>query len=1108
MFKTGAYKFGCFVILLTAAGCNGLSSHNAKQNSLFRQMEPDSTGIQFRNDITENERLNPIVYQYAYNGGGVAVGDVNGDGLDDIYFSANENDNRLYVNKGQFRFEDVTTSAGVQGHQGWKTGVTMADVNGDGKLDLYVCYSGNKPGAQRKNELFINEGAGKDGKPSFREEAAQFGLADSSFSTSAAFFDYDKDSDLDMILINHSPRKFGNMDDVSINKLMNTTDSLTGVKLFRNDNNVFSVVTTQAGIRNTRLNYGLGVSVADINNDGWPDIYLSNDFIAPDNLYINNKNGTFTDQLGNMLSQTSEFSMGNDVADINNDGLADIMTTDMLPEDNKRQKLLFADDNYELFDLRERTGLHAQYMRNMLHINNGDGTFSEAAQLAGISNTDWTWAPLFADYDNDGWKDLFVTNGFVHDYTNMDFEKYMMDYVREKRGNVQRSDLLEMVKHMPSSNMVNYIFKNDRGLRFTKANDAWGITQPSNSNGAAYADLDNDGDLDLVVNNLNDFAGVYQNDAHRLTGNNYLKVKLEGEKRNRFGVGAKVYLYSNGLMQSQENLMARGFQSSVSPVLHFGTGKVATVDSVHVLWNSGKEQWIKGQAANQVITVKESEAVKAAPAAVTDKPLLQAVSSPILFTHQEDAVNDFKRQPLLTASLSYSGPCMAKADVNGDGKEDVYIGGANGQVGKIFLQLGRNNFRPAAQPAFEADLQFEDVNAIFFDADGDNDQDLYVCSGGYDNFLPNDALLQDRIYLNDGKGIFTKSNDALPQMLTSTGSVTAGDINGDGAPDLFVGGRVIPGRYPEAPASYLLVNDGKARFSNQTQAIASSLASAGMFTDAVFADMNGDKKPDLITAGEWLPIQIWINTNGKLTDRTADYFSSKVYGWWNKLVVDDINGDGKMDIVAGNNGTNTQCKATAEQPAQLVYKDFDDNGAVDPILCFYNQGKSYPYVSRDELLDQLSIMRTRFADYKSYSNAQLKDIFSAEELNGATTLKATTLKTTCFISTPNGKYTEGSLPVQAQLSPVYTITLADINQDGEKDLLLAGNVSHTRIKMGRNLSNYGQVFLGDGKGGFSYLPQLVSGLNVKGDVRSVLLLNNVLLFGINNSAVQAYKITK
>ena len=1085
------------------------TSKNEKSDKLFVLLPSSYTHIEFSNTVPENEEINPLQYENSYNGGGVAIGDINNDGLDDIYFSGNKVDNKLYLNRGNFKFEDVTEKAGVKGRDSWKTGTTMADVNGDGLLDIYVCHSGNVPGPLRENELFINKGNDASGIPIFKEEAKEYGLADSAFSTHATFFDYDRDGDLDMILLNHSPVRFNNLDETTITYLLHKKDSLTGLKLYNNDHNKFTDVSEKAGINCVRLNYNLGVSIADLNNDGWPDLYISNDYLSPDYLYINNHNGTFTDSIQYMLNATSQFSMGNDVADVNNDGYPDIFTLDMLPEDNHRQKNLFASDNYELFNLRLNTGLHAQYMRNMLHLNNGNGTFSEIAQLSGISNTDWSWSPLFADLDNDGLKDLFITNGYLRDYTNLNFLKFMGDKLRDLQGNVTKATLLELVKQMPSSNQKNYAFKNINGISFSNAGKEWGLDAVSNSNGAAYADLDNDGDLDLVVNNINQPAFIYKNQTRENNGGNYLSVKMQGVNGNTKGIGAKVYVFANGIMQLQEQLMSRGFQSSVSPILVFGLGRASLIDSLRVIWQNGKEQLIKGIAINKQVLLKEADAVEdrikpessSFPVMTMEKPFIN-------FTHKTIEVNDFKRQPLLPNAVSYRGPCIAKSDVNADGLEDLFIGGGTGQAGQLFIQQRNKTYKLADENLFVQDAASDDVDAIFFDADNDGDNDLLVCSGGYGDYVVNDTALQPRLYINDGRGNFSKTPKPLPHVNSSGGCIAVADINMDGYKDIFWGGRVVPGAYPAAPSSYIFLNDGKGGFEDKTKEYAPELANAGMFTDAVFADINNDKLPDLITCGEWMPVQIWINEKGKLTDKTNAYFDKPYRGWWNKIILADINADGKTDIIAGNYGLNTQCKVSDAEPAEMFYKDFDNNGAIDPIFCFYIQGKSYPYVARDELLDQISVMRTRFTDYESYSRAALTDIFKPEELSNTGHLLINTLQSALFLSNASGKYEYIPLPLAAQYAPVFAIQVLDYNADGKSDLLIGGNTSHSRVKIGNAQASYGMLFKGDGSGHFEYIPQKKSGLSIKGDIRFIeSCRDGSYLFGINNKPVVQYKLS-
>ena len=1096
-----------FMLMVTICySCNRHSQtqqNDADKPTLFKLLTPDQTHINFNNLLTEGLNTNVLMYQYFYNGGGVAIGDLNGDGLQDIYFTGNMTDNKLYLNQGHMQFKDITDEVGLAGRPGpWKTGVTMADVNGDGKLDIYVCYSGKLGPQKRVNQLFINQGNDKNGIPQFKEMAAEYGLAFPSFSTQAYFFDYDRDGDLDLLLVNHNPQRINILDDISVKHMMSKPDTESGIRLLRNDHGHFHDVTAQSGIVNTSLSYGLAAGIADVNGDGWPDIYISNDYSVPDRLYINNGKGQFADELSRQIGHISFSSMGNDIADINNDGLPDIYTLDMLPEDNQRQKLLFGADNYAAFDLNLKVGFYYQYMRNMLQLNNGNKTFSEVGQLAGISNTDWSWAPLFADYDNDGWKDLFVSNGYVRDYTNMDFLKYMVDNLNDRK--VTRQDLFNVVNRMPASSIKSYFFKNNGDATFTNTSALWGISLPSNSNGAAYADLDNDGDLDLVVNNINQPAFIYENLAAQQNGNHYLSVNLKGADANSFGIGAKVTIYNGNKKQYLEQMPTRGFQSSVSPVLHFGLGKDKKIDSLRIIWQRGKTQLITGLKADQQIIIKENDAVLASNKLNPIAPAFKEVKSPVAFYEKTTGTNDFKRQPLMVNPISFEGSCMAQGDVNGDGLADIYVGASGGKAAVLYVQQKNGVFIAKSNPAFEADKDSKDAAAVFFDANGDGKPDLYVCSGGYDNFLPDDPNLQDRLYLNNGKGNFTKANNALPKMYGSKSCVKVADINGDGFPDLFVGGRVTPGRYPETPQSYILINDGKGHFTDETAQYNLIIKNIGMVTDAAWVDLNGDKKPDLIVVGEWMPITVFENKNGKLVNATAKYFDKEYSGWWNCLQVSDINHDGHPDLVVGNLGLNSQCKASDSEPAEMYYKDFDNNGSVDPILCFYIQHKSYPFIARDELLRQISVIRPRFPDYKSYADATLQQIFTPGELKGVKHLSANFLSTTCFISNAQGKLHAVPLPVQAQYSPVYTITTLDYDHDGNDDLLLCGNINHARLHFGKYDANYGVLLKGDGKGNYQYVSQQQSGFNLWGDVRDVLKINDLLLFSMDKNRLKAY----
>jgi hypothetical protein len=1078
-----------------------------RSQPLFKLLPAKQTGIDFSNVINEDEKLNVMSYEYFYNGGGVAVGDLNNDGFDDIFLTSNMGPNKLYLNLGaekgkEMKFKDITGSAGkeMEGRKGgWKTGVTMADVNGDGLLDIHICYSGKVEDAKRKNQLFINQGNLK-----FVDQAKAYGLDNISYSTQAAFFDYDNDGDLDMMLLNHSVKKINNME---LAKFRQETDALAGNKLFENKKSHFVEVTQKSGIHQYPLTFGLGMAIADVNLDGWEDIYVTNDYNEPDYLYINNKNGTFTDVTKQYFRHLAQFSMGIDIADFNNDGLPDVMSLDMLPEDNQRQKLLQLQENYESFELMTSQDLHKQYMRNMLQLNNGDGTFSEIAQLAGVSNTDWSWTPLFADFDNDGFKDLFVSNGYLRDYTNKDFLKYWGDYKVRRAVDKEPVQLMDLIKAMPSTKLASYIFRNNQDLTFTKMQDVWGMEVPSISSGAVYADLDNDGDLDLVVSNINDPAFVYQNMGREQNGGSWLQLRLKEKSGNLNSIGAKVSVFTKGKLQYQELNPNRGYLSCLPLRLHFGLGKEMVADSVQVVWPDGSKETLRQVNANQLLTIEKKDKKKAekSPAPLEVATVFKRQQDIIAYRHEGFNENDFKRQPLMLSMYSQTGPIVAKGDVNKDGMEDIFVSGDQNKKAKIWLQKNNGSFAEMPDFAVGDESISAATAAVFFDANGDGFDDLYIAKGGYSMFEPNTISLQDEIYLNDGKGKLNLSVLSTPNLKASSKScVRPFDFDKDGDADLFIGGRIIPGRYPEAPVSYLLINDGKGNFTVKE----SPFFKIGMVTDAQWADLNGDGSVELVICGEMMPIKVFSYNGKDFEDQTSKYFKYEESGMWASLKIEDLDGDGTPDLLAGNLGLNSQIKASKEQPAELYFADFDKNGSIDPFFCFYVQGKSYPFVSRDELNDQIYPMRKKFPYYKDYANASIREVFSPEDLGKASRLEANEMRTVCFLN-KGGQLEKYILPVQAQFAPVTNMLVRDFNHDGTKDILLLGNKADNRLKLGSMDANYGCLLTGDGKGDFKYVNQPISGLSVTGDVKSAvdMTINKqwVVVIGAFNESLQFYE---
>jgi enediyne biosynthesis protein E4 len=942
-----------------------------QKDELFTQVSHNRTGITFRNTIEETEDFNHLHYSYLYNGAGVGIGDFNNDGLADIFFAGNLVSSRLYLNKGDLRFEDITKSAGVSAGETWNNGVNLADINGDGFLDIYLCSSTDGRPEYRRNLLFIN-----NGDLTFSEKAREYGIDDPAYSTHSAFFDYDKDGDLDLFSLNHSVDSYAMFNERSPG-YKNEPSEKYGHKLFKNEGSYFREVTREAGIISNVINFGLGIAVADFNNDNWPDIYICNDYYEQDYLFINQKDGTFSEQLQDFFSHVSFSSMGCDAADINNDGYIDLFTLDMLPEDNREQKLVEGPHNYEKFKLLEKRGFYHQTTRNMLQMNNHGEYFTEIGQFAGIYRTNWSWSPLLCDFDNDGLKDLFISNGYGKNNTHMDVIMLLVEDVLEQRKGGQGLTNIEIVDQVPPTILKNYMFRNNGDLTFSDVGKQWGFDKETLSNGAAYADLDNDGDMDLVISNINDYAAIYRNNAEKITNNHYLKIRLEGSGKNSRGIGARINLIAGDRTFVQEYMPSRGYMSSMDQPIVFGLGEITRIDTLRVIWPDLRVQEITGIDTDQEIILKNENArpEQTRHRTIPDPVFRQLSADSIAdLVHRENDFIDFRDQPLLPYLLSTQGPRLATGDVDNDGDEDIYIGGAMGHRGKIFIQEKDSRFVEKEIPGFGQDASCEDQGALFFDADNDGDLDLYVVSGG-NEFSVTSSHLQDRLYLNDGSGSFSKARDHLPKMLTSGSCIRMADINNDGYPDLFIGGRLTPGLYPIAPRSYILENDGKGHFVDVTRDWNEALVNPGMVTDAIWTDFNGDGLTDLILVGEWMPVRIFRNTGASLQEIKGQPWMENSTGWWNRIVSGDFDGDGDPDYVLGNFGLNSELKASSKEPVSIYAGDFDNNGSLDAVTGFYNRGKLYPIYSKDDLAEQISFINEKYPDYRSYADQTMADIF-------------------------------------------------------------------------------------------------------------------------------------
>ena len=1105
------------VLLLVAvqlAACGG-----EEERTLFERLPPERTGVAFANTLQESPRFNILNYLYYYNGGGVAVGDVNGDDLPDLYFTANEGLNKLYLNQGDFRFDDVTAEGGVAGTVNWTTGVTMADVNGDGRLDIYVSAVGGYLDRHGRNELFMNQGPGADGVPTFAERAADYGLDFQGFSTHATFFDYDLDGDLDVYLLNHTTHYEGTYGDTS---LRDERHARAGDRLLRNEGGRFVDVSQEAGIYSGVTGYGLSVTVTDVNVDGWPDLYVANDFHENDFLYLNQGDGTFAESIEAAMGHTSRFSMGSDAADIDNDGRPDLVVLDMLPQREDILKTSAGAESFEIYNLKRRLGYGPQFARNTLQLNRGvpglgqAPRFSDVGYFAGMQATDWSWSPLLADFDLDGRRDLFVSNGIYRRPNDLDYINYVANEA------VQRSlqqgiteENLTLLEKMPQIPLANYAFRGSDSLVFTDRAEAWGLADEGFSNGAAYGDLDNDGDLDLVVNNINAPASIYENHADSLLPERHgLTIRFEGEGSNTAGIGAKVLLYGAGPVRYAEQMPTRGFQSSVDPRMHLGLGTATSVDSLVVVWPDGRYQTLPDVQADQILTLRQAEAsgTYAFPQASPGNRLFEDVTGQLAldFRHDENTFVDFNLEKLMPHMLSTEGPALAVADVNGDGLEDFYVGGAEKQASRLFVQTPEGDFEPTSERVWQADSLHEDVDAAFFDADGDGDQDLYVVSVGNGYWETAEALL-DRLYFNDGSGQFERKRDALPDVRTNGSTVAPGDFDGDGDLDLFVGSRLVPKRYGATPPSYLLENDGRGTFKDVTETKAPGLAQAGMVTDAVWADVVGDGRPDLIVVGEWMPVQVFTDQSGRLAEVTDAAGLAQTNGWWNAVHADDFDGDGDADLVLGNLGLNSKIKASPDEPARLYLGDFDGNETPEGILTYYKDGVSYPMASRDDLIGQMEGLRRQYPSYTAFGARQIEDLVSPKALAEADVKEAYTFASAYAENHGDGTFTLRALPTEAQFGPVNALLSGDVDGDGHTDLLLAGGFYGVRPDQGRYDALYGLLLQGDGAGGFTPVDLERSGFVIDGEARDLAWLRRadgarLALVARNNDEVQVIQV--
>ncbi len=1068
------------------------------ENTLFTKLDASQTGINFINKVKNEKDFNIFKYRNFYNGGGVAIGDINNDGLPDVYLTANRTKNKLYLNKGDFNFEDISDSSNTFGNRSWSTGVVMVDINADGWLDIYVCNAGNVKGDDQKNELFINN---RD--LTFTEKADEYNLADSGFTTHTAFFDYDSDGDLDAYILNNSFIPVNSLGYSNKRKLRSEDWDLPdlfkggGDKLLRNDNGKFTDVSEEAGIYGSLIGFGLGVTIGDINSDMLPDIYVSNDFYERDYLYINNGDGTFTEDIKNHMSHLSLSSMGADMADINNDGNPDIFVTDMLPEGDERLKNTSDFERYDVYQLKKSKDFYNQYMQNTLQLNNGNNTFSEIASFSGVAQTDWSWGALLFDMDNDGFKDIFVCNGIYHDLTNQDFIDFFANEVYQDMAlSGVKTSQDSIINSMPSTPITNYAYKNNQDLTFTDNTNKWGFDEPSFSNGAAYGDLDNDGDLDLIINNLNMPLFVYRNNST----NNYLKLNLKGKQPNTFAVGSVVKIYTNNQILHQELIPSRGFQSSIDYTMTFGLGTAKKVDSIKIIWPNKKVQLVGSTNINQTLNFNIEQANSNFN---DDKITLPKVYFSEIITnlkaHKEDAYVDFDFEGLIPKMQSREGPALAIADVDNDGLDDVFIGGAFKQEGQLYLQKKTGQLAPSN---FTTEAVFEETCASFIDADNDNDLDLVIGSGG--NFQG--ARTGVRIYFNDGNGNFDDYK-IIARSNANIAKIAPHDFDQDGDMDLFVASFSVPGIYGINPENMLLENDGKGNFIDVTDTKAPNTKFIGMTTDVIWKDIDGDTKKDLILVGEWMSPRVFKNTGTNLEEFSTNL--SEYSGLYNTVEGRDLDNDGDIDLILGNRGLNSIYKADKEKPNKMFINDFDNNETTEQIFTRTINGRDVPIHLKRELTGQINSLKKQNLKFSEYATKSIDELFSKQVLEASTVKTINTFASLIAINNGNGNFTVKELPSIAQLSCICDIKCEDINKDGYLDLILAGNNFNFKPQFSRLDANQGLVLFGDENGNFK--TQTETGFKVKGEVKAMEWLTDksgkrYLIVAVNNSKPKIFRV--